>query len=331
MKAVVVSEFGSPETLNTTSEITAPIAGENQVIVNVGAAGLNFADLLVVEGKYQVLPGLPFVPGKEIGGEVTAVGAGVTRLKVGDRIVAFVEAGGFAEQALAVEQDCHPIPAELSFPEAVSLGINFQTSHFALVDRARMQPEDIILVTGASGGVGLAAVQIAKALGAIVLAGIANPEKEALVITAGADHVIDLSADDLRSSLRDQVYAATGGKGVDVVIDPVGGDVFDASLRALAWRGRIVIIGFVAGRIPEAAANYLLLKNISAVGMYLDSYRKRHPDWVAHVQAEIFDMWKMGRVKAPAIDAYSLETFSDAARALSSRTAAGRVVIVPGG
>jgi len=329
MRAIVVNEFGPPDALNSTSNFPVPVAGENHVVVDVRAAGLNFADLLVVEGKYQVLPDLPFVPGKEIGGEVTAVGPGVSRFKIGDRLLAFVETGGFAEQAVALEQDCHPIPEELSFPEAVSLGINFQTSHFAIVDRAQMQSEDIVFVTGASGGVGLAAVQVAKALGANVLAGITNPDKELRVRAAGADHVIDLSADDLKSSLRDQVYAVTGGKGVDVVIDPVGGDVFDASLRTLAWRGRIVIIGFAAGRIPEAAANYLLLKNISAVGMYLDSYRKRHPNWVAQVQAEIFDMWRADRLKVPAIDAYSLDTFSDAASALAGRSAEGRIVIIP--
>lgn len=331
MKAVVVSEFGPPESLTTPSEIPPPSAGEGGVVVDVQAAGLNFADLLVVEGRYQSLPDLPFVPGKEIAGEVTAVGQGVSGLRAGDRVLAFVESGGFAEQALAAEQDCHLIPAELPFGEAASLGINFQTAHLALIDRAQMQSGDAVLVTGASGGVGLAGVQIAKALGATVLAGIAKPEKEGLVRAAGADHVIDLSADDLKSSLRDQVFAVTDRNGVDVVLDPVGGDVFDACLRALAWRGRIVIIGFVAGRIPEAATNYLLLKNISAVGMFLDSYRNRHPEWVARVQAEIFDMWQAGRIKVPAIEAYPLESFAEAASALSGRRARGRVLLTPRG
>ena len=331
MKAVVVSAFGPPESLDTTGEVPLPSPGEGEVVLGVHAAGLNFADLLVVEGKYQSLPDLPFVPGKEIAGEVTAIGPGVSQLKVGDRVLAYVEAGGFAEQAAALEQDCHPLPDELPFAEAASLGLNFQTAHFALVDRAQMQSGDVVLVNGASGGVGLASVQMAKALGATVLAGIANPEKEALVTAAGADHVIDLSGDDLRSSLRDQVYAVTGGAGADVVLDPVGGDVFDASLRALAWRGRIVIIGFVAGRIPEAAANYLLVKNITATGMFWDSYRTRHPEWVARVQTEIFDMWKEGRLKAPAIEAYPLESFAGAAGALSGRRAGGRILLTPRG
>ena len=197
MRGIVVNEFGGLDVLRTASNLPKPVAGDNNVVVEVCAAGLNFADLLVIEGKYQVLPELPFVPGKEIGGEVIDVGPGVSRFKVGDRVLAFVETGGFAEQAMAAERNCHPIPQSLSFSEAVSLGINFQTSYFALVDRALMQAEDIVLVTGASGGVGSAAVQIAKASGATVLAGIENPEKEVHVRAAGADHVIDLSMDDL--------------------------------------------------------------------------------------------------------------------------------------
>ena len=331
MKGVVVTEFGSPEALDKIGEVSAPTAGDGEVVVDIHAAGLNFADLLVVEGKYQSLPELPFVPGKELAGDVTSVGPGVSRVKVGDRVLAFVESGGFAEQTVAAEQDCHFIPDEMSFRDAVSLGLNFQTSHFALVDRAGIKSGETVLVTGASGGVGLAGVQIAKALRATVLAGIANPDRRALVEAAGADHVIDLAADDLKSSLRDQVYAVTEGKGVDVILDPVGGDVFDAGLRALAWRGRIVVIGFVAGRIPEIASNYLLLKNISAVGMYLDSYRKRDPEWVARVQAEIYGMWQAGSLKAPAVDAYPLEAFAEAAGALSGRRAKGRILLTPKG
>jgi NADPH2:quinone reductase len=329
MKAVVVNAFGSPEALDKIGEFPSPSAGDDEIIIDIHAAGLNFADLLVVEGKYQSLPELPFVPGKELAGEVASVGPGVSRLKVGDRVLAFVESGGFAERTMAAEQDCHFIPDDMTFREAVSLGLNFQTSHFALVDRAGLKPGETVLVTGASGGVGLAGVQIAKALGATVLAGIANPDKEALVKAAGADHVIDLSVDDLKSALRDQVYAVAGGNGVDVILDPVGGDVFDAGLRALAWRGRIVVIGFVAGRIPEVAANYLLLKNISAVGMYLDSYRKREPEWVARVQAEIYGMWKTGSLKAPEVDAYPLEAFAEAAGALAGRRAKGRILLTP--
>ena len=329
MKAVVVTEFGSPEALDKIGEVSPPTAGDGEVVVDIHAAGLNFADLLVVEGKYQSLPELPFVPGKEVAGEVTSVGPGVSQLKVGDRVLAFVESGAFAEQTVAAMQDCHRIPDELDFRGAVSIGLNFQTSHFALVDRANVKLGDSVLVTGASGGVGLAGVQIAKALGATVLAGIANPDKEALVMDAGADHVIDLAVDDLRNSLRDQVYAVTDRKGVDVILDPVGGDVFDAGLRALAWRGRIVVIGFVAGRIPEIASNYLLLKNISAVGMFLDSYRRHDPEWVVRVQAEIFDMWRDGRLKVPTIDAYPLETFAEAAGALSGRRAKGRILLTP--
>ena len=329
MRAVVVTEFGAPEALDEIGEIPPPCAGDCEVVVEIHAAGLNFADLLVVEGKYQSLPDLPFVPGKEVAGEVASVGPGVSRLKVGDRVLAFVESGAFAEQTAAAAQDCHVMPDALGYGEAVSIGLNYQTSHCALTDRANVAPGDTVLVTGASGGVGMAGVQIAKALEATVLAGIANPDKEALVRDAGADHVIDLAADDLRNSLRDQVYAVTEGNGVDVILDPVGGDVFDAALRALAWRGRIVVIGFVAGRIPEIASNYLLLKNISAVGMFLDSYRRRDPEWVARVQADIFDMWRDGRLKVPTIDAYPLEAFADAASALSGRRARGRILLTP--
>lgn len=329
MRAVVVCEFGPPEELCGTSEIPAPSAAEGHVVVDVHMAGLNFADLLVVEGKYQSLPDLPFVPGKEITGVVSAVGGGVSRVKTGDRVLAYVEAGGFAEQVVAAERDCHPLPASLSFAEAASLGLNYQSAHFALVDRARVRPGEAVLVNGASGGVGLAGVQMAKARGATVLAGISRPEKERLVRAAGADGVIDLSVEDLKSSLRDQVYAANGRKGVDVVLDPVGGDVFEASLRALAWCGRLVVIGFAAGRIPKAAANYLLVKNISVAGLFWDSYRVRHPEWVARVQAHIFDAWEAGKLGAPVIETYPLEAIGQAAAALSGRRAKGRILFTP--
>ena len=326
MRAVVVREFGPIENLRV-EEFPAPVPAADEVAIDVRAAGVNFPDLLVIAGKYQILPRRPFVPGKEVAGTVAAVGARVTTLKPGDRVMAWIEYGAFAERAVAHQDKCYRIPASMSFEQAAAFTLVYQTAHFALVERGRYRPGETVLVTGAAGGVGLAAVQIAKALGATVLAAVSSPEKAALARANGADQVIDTAAPNLRESLREAVRAATGGRGADVVLDSVGGDVFDACLRALAWSGRLVVIGFAGGRIPEVKANYLLVKNIAVVGLQISDYRDGHPQWMRRVQDELFALFDAGKL-APQITArFPLARVADALALIRDRKAQGRVVL----
>src|SRR5262249_54381502 len=259
-----------------------------------------------------------------------ATGAGVTSVKPGDRVLAMAEQGGYAEYAVAPEKNCYALPASLSFVEAAAMALVYDTSWFALRDRARLRAGETVLVLGATGGVGLASVQLAKAMGAKVLAGVSSPDKAALVTEAGADAVIDLSAADLRDSLRAQVHALTDGRGADVILDPLGGDIFDAALRALAWRGRLVVIGFAAGRIPTIKANYLLLKNIEVSGLQVSDYRKRQPEQMAACFAEVFAMYERGKLKHLPTKAYPLEQFATALHDIKDRKARGRVVLTQG-
>jgi NADPH2:quinone reductase len=254
----------------------------------------------------------------------------VSRVRVGDRVLAMAEQGGYAETAIAPEQNCYRMPTQMSFAEAAAMALVYDTSWFALRDRARIKPGDIVLVLGASGGVGYAAVQLAKAMGAKVLAGIGSMEKFDLAQQAGADAVIDLTRADLRDSLRTQVHDVTGGHGADIILDPLGGDIFDAALRALAWRGRLVVIGFAAGRIPTIKANYLLVKNIEVSGLQVSDYRKKTPDDVAACYSELFAYYEAGKLK-PAIGAtLPLEKWADALHAIETRQARGRLVLTTG-
>ncbi len=331
MKAIIVKAFGPANEHARLGSVQTPIERAGHVVIDVQAAGLNFADLLTIEGKYQSLVPPPFIPGKEAAGIVKSVADDVRTLKPGDRVLAFLDSGAFAEQATAAERDCHSLPAGLAMADAVSLGLNYQTAYLALTDRARLQRGESVLVTGASGGVGLACIQMAKLMGARVLAGIARQEKRLLVESAGADAIIDLSGHDLKNTIRQQVQAAIGAGGVDVVLETVGGDVFDGCLRAMAWCGRIVIIGFVAGRIPSIMANYLLVKNIAAVGMYWDSYRTRNPKLIAHVQRQIFEFWETGQIHEPKTHLFDMAEFPKALDASRARRTAGRIVIQPNG
>jgi NADPH:quinone reductase len=326
MQAVVVDAFGPPEQLRV-AEVAEPAPGPDQVLVSVRAAPVNHVDLLVVTGKYQFQPSLPFIPGKGPAGTVKVLGRKVTGWRVGDRVLAMAEEGGYAA-AVAVRADqCYRLPIKMSFVEAASLSLVYDTAWFALRERARLETGENVLVLGASGGVGLAAVQLAHALGARVLAGISRPERTASVRTAGADAVIDLSAADLRDGLRAQVYAATEGRGVDVILDPLGGGIFEAAVRALAWRGRLVVIGFAAGAIPALRTNYLLLKNIEISGLQISDYRKRRPAQLAACFAEIFALYEAGKVRPAAATIFPLACAGEALAALRDRRIAGRAVL----
>jgi len=251
----------------------------------------------------------------------------VTSLQVGDRVLAMAEQGGYAEAVTVVANQCYRLPASMSFTEAASLSLVYDTAWFALRERARLEAGETVLVLGASGGVGQAAVQLARAMGARVLAGILRPEREASVRAAGADSVIDLSATDLRDSLRAQVYAVTEERGVDIILDPLGGTIFEAAVRALAWCGRLVVIGFAAGAIPTIRTNYLLLKNIEISGLQISDYRKRRPERVAACFAEIFSLYEQGKVKPATATAFPLVRAGEALTALREQRAAARAVL----
>ena len=325
MRAVVVREFGPPESIRV-EKFPAPTPGRGEVLIDVHAAGVNFPDMLVMGGSYQILPRRPFVPGKECAGIVRAIGADVKSCKPGDRILMWMEYGAFAEQAVAVQDNCFVLPS-MSFEEAACFGLVYQTAYFALVARAALRPGEIVLVTGASGGVGLAVVQLAKALGATVLAAVSTTEKAEIAKTNGADHTIDVSVPNLRDDLRSQVRKATGGRLADVIVDQVGGDLFDASLRALAWSGRMVVVGFAGGRIPEVKANYLLLKNIAVIGLQISDYRDDHPQAMRRAMAELFDFYAQGKLKPWVSASYPLDEFAKAFAAIHSRKAVGKLVL----
>ena len=328
IRAVMVREFGDLDSF-LIEEQPDPHPGPDEVVIDVHATAVNFVDLLVMSGKYQFLPPRPFTPGKMPAGVITAIGRNVANLTIGDRILTTAEQGGYAEKAKALAAHCYSIPPSMSFIEAASMALAFDTAWFALRERARLREGQSVLVLGASGGVGLACVQLAKIFGARVIGGIASAGKSDLVREAGAEAVVDLSAPDIRKSLREQIYALNEGKGVDVVIDPLGDKFFEAALRALAWCGRLVVVGFAAGEIPTVKANYLLVKNIEVSGLQVSDYRKREPARMGECFAEIFDLFTRGSLKAAPTTALPLDKFAEALRQVQSRTAPGRLVLTP--
>jgi len=327
MKAVLIRQFSEDPRTHHVEEVADPIVGPDDVLISVKAASLNFPDLLVMSGKYQVLPERPFIPGKDAAGIVEAVGSNVRSLKAGDHVVAQVENGCFASRLSVHQASVHKIPSEIAFVDAAAMGLVYQTAFFALTDRGGFRKGETVLISGAAGGVGLAAVQIAKGLGAKILAGVTSEAQAEAVRQSGADEIIDLSATNLAESLRDQVYHATNNKGADVFLDPVGGDVFDASIRALARRGRAVIIGFAAGKVPVIKGSYLLLKNISVAGMQWTDYSTYSPELVADAQAKLNELYIQGFVRPHITQTFPLESFADAAARLASRGVVGKLVL----
>nr|WP_239028363.1 NADPH:quinone oxidoreductase family protein [Pseudonocardia acidicola] len=299
-------------------------------MVEVRAAPVNYVDLVTFRGEYQFKPVLPYVPGKGPSGVVREVGPGVAGLAPGDRVLAMAEYGGYAELTAVDHRQVYRLPDALAFVDAAAMSLGFDTAWMALRDRARIRPGETVLVLGATGAVGLAAVQLARAMGAgLVLAGVSRPERFAPAAAAGADAMIDLSRPDLRESVRTQVLAATDGVGVDIVIDPLGGDPFDGAVRSLAWRGRLVVIGFAAGRIPVLKANYPLLKNIEVSGLQISDYRKRMPELVAECYREVFTFHEQGLVAAPLSTTVPLADWKVAFRAVQAGGATSRQVLLP--
>jgi NADPH:quinone reductase len=326
MRAVVLHEFGTPESLPI-EEIASPRPKPDEILIAVHAVAVNFVDLLVIGGTYQFLPPRPFTPGKLPAGRVIDVGANVRGFAVGDRVLTTAEQGGYAEQATALAADSYQIPEAMSYTEAAAMALAFDTAWFALRERGRLVAGETVLVLGATGSVGLAAVQLAKAFGAKVLAGVSSMQKAALVRDAGADEVIDLSAEDLRDGLRQQVHAVTGGKGADIVIDSLGDRFFAAALRAMAWSGRLVVVGFAAGEIPTVKVNYLMVKNIEVSGLQVSDYRKRMPERMRQCFTEIFALYEKGLVKPPVTSVRPLDGFAEALGQIRDRTAKERIVL----
>jgi NADPH2:quinone reductase len=328
MRAAQVTAFGGPEAVAVT-EVPRPTPGPGEVLVRVQAVSVNYVDLVVIAGRYQFVPPLPFTPGKGPAGIIEAVGDGVTDWAPGDRVLAMAEIGSYAEYTIAPANQCYRLPEAMPFAEAASMALAYDTAWFALRERARFRAGETVLVLGATGAVGLAAVALAKALGGRVLAGVSSAAKAPLALDAGADAIIDLSQPDIRESLRAQVKDATGGGAVDIVIDPLGDIYFEAALRALAWKGRLVVVGFAAGNIPTLKANYLLVKNIEVSGLQISDYRKRVPQDVAACFAEIFLLYERGLVKPAPATVMKLDDVAQALAMLRDRAVNGRIVLTP--
>jgi NADPH2:quinone reductase len=324
MQAMIVKELGEPDVMQLT-ELPDPEPGRGEVVIEIRAIGCNFFDILMIQGRYQVRPPLPFSPGSEVAGVVRAVGEGVDDLEVGDRVFGLLGWGGYANMAVAPARAFSKLPDAMPFDHAAAFGIVYQTSYFALAYRTSIQPGETLLVHAAAGGVGLAAVQIGRAFGARVLATAGTEEKCALAIEHGAEAAyVYRNADWV-----DQVKAATGGRGADVIYDPVGGDVFDLSTKCIAFGGRILVIGFASGRIPSIQLNRVLLKNIALIGLHWGAYQMHDPARIADATRALFDLYAGGKV-CPVVS--SSRPLADAAAALeeiSSRRSVGKVVLVP--
>lgn len=321
MRAAVVEDFGPPQSLRVTA-VADPVAGPGDVLVEVAAAGVNFPDVLVVAGTYQILPPRPFSPGKEVAGRVRAVGDGVTGLAVGDRVLAQVEHGGYAELVSVPAGQVVPVPDEVPDEEAAALGLAALTAHVALRRRARLQRGETVLVTGAGGGVGAAGVQLAKAWGATVVAVARDRQRAEAAAAQGADHVLVAGPD-----LRDRVREVTRGRGADVVLETVGGDVFDQALRATAWEGRLVVIGFASGEAPVVKAGHLLVKNVSVLGLQVSDYRDREPARVRETLRDLLALRAEGRLTVPIARRYPLAEAGDALAEVRRGGLVGRVVL----
>jgi NADPH2:quinone reductase len=323
MRAVLCREWGEPESLVVAEVPSAPLS-PGEVRIRVHAAGINFADTLMIAGRYQVKPAFPFTPGIEAAGEVVELGAEVAGLRLGERVMATTRSGGaYAEELVADARAVVPIPEEMDFATAAGFPIAYGTAHFALTHRGRLAPGETLLVLGAAGGVGLAAVEIGKALGARVIAAAGARDKLDIAAAHGADELIDYR----RESIRDRVRALTGGAGADVVFDPVGGDAFDEALHAVNWEARMLVIGFASGRIQAVPANLVLVKNISVIGVVFGAQAARDPLRIGAELAELLDWWRQGRLKPLVGRIFPLAEAGRAMRALLSRDYAGRIIL----
>jgi len=321
---MVIDELGGPRALRR-QELGSLRARPGQVVIDVKAAGCNFFDILITQGKYQVRPELPFSPGAEVAGTVREVGIGVERFSVGDRVSALLEHGGFASTVAAPQERVFPMPSKMTFEEAAALGLVYQTSYVGLVHRANLQAGETLLVHAAAGGVGLSAVQIGVALGARVIGTAGTPEKLDLVKRNGADVVINYRDQDW----VERVKELTAGRGADVIYDPVGGETFDLSTKCIAFEGRILIIGFASGTIPSAQMNRVLVKNFSLVGLHWGLYFERNPQVLQDAQNAISQLYAAGKITPVVSATYPLVEAAAALEALGSRKTTGKLVLIP--
>ena len=324
MKALLCRQHGLPDTL-AYDEIDDPVPGAGEVVVDMRAAGVNFPDVLIIQNKYQAKPALPFAPGAEFAGVVSAVGEGVTDRKIGDRVIGSVTFGAFAEKVKLPAARTILMPDGLDFERGAAFLLTYGTSYHALIDRAQLRADETVLVLGAAGGVGLAAIEIAKATGARVIAAASTDDKLAVCREHGADELLNYSTEDLRERMR----ALTGGRGPDVIYDPVGGHYAEPAFRSIAWRGRYLVVGFANGEIPRLPLNLALLKGASIVGVFWGQYTQLEP---AGFQADVrrmFDWIAEGRLKPHVSARYRLADGARALEHLMERRATGKLVVLP--
>ena len=322
MKAVLCKAFGPADTL-VVEDVSSPEIKKNEVLLDVHAAGINFPDTLIIEGKYQFKPPFPFSPGGEASGVISAVGEKVSHLKVGDRVMALTGWGSCAEQVAVPAYNILPMPEGMDFSTAAAFSMTYGTAMHALTQRGALQAGETLLVLGASGGVGLAAIEIGKAMGARVIAAASSAEKLEVARQAGADELVNYQDEDVRERLR----TLTKGQGVDVVIDPVGGDLFETVFRSIAWNGRMLVIGFASGTIPSLPANLPLLKGAAVIGVFWGSFAQRQPqDNVANFQ-QLFAWYAEGKLKPLVSQTFALENTAQAINTLAARKAVGKLVI----
>lgn len=323
MKAVLCKTLGPARNL-VLEEVASPLPKKNEVLLDVQAAGVNFPDTLIIEGKYQFQPPLPFSPGGEAAGVVAAIGEKAGAFKVGDRVMALTGWGAFAEQVAVPFYNVLPIPASMDFTTAAAFGMTYGTSMHALRQRGQLQAGETLLVLGASGGVGLAAVEIGKAMGARVIAAASSAEKLAVAKAAGADELIDYN----QANLREEIKRLTGGQGVDVIYDPVGGELFEQAVRGLAWNGRLLVVGFASGSIPQLAANLVLLKGAAVLGVFWGAFAQRQPEDNAANFRQLFAWHAEGKLKPLVSQTYPLADAGAAIEKLGQRRAVGKLVVL---
>lgn len=323
MKAVLCKAYGPPESL-VVEEVASPRPEKGQVVISVKACGVNFPDTLIIQGKYQFKPAMPFSPGGEVAGVVKEIGEGVKGVNVGDRVIAFTGWGGFATEVATEAAKLIPLPPRMDFATASAFVMVYGTSHYALKNRGRLKEGETLLVLGAAGGVGLAAVEIGKALGARVIAAASNDEKLETCKQHGADDGINYATEDL----RERIKTLTQGKGVDVVFDPVGSDYSEAALRSMAWEGRFLVIGFAAGDIPRIPLNLTLLKGCSIVGVFWGSFTAREPRRNQEYLQELLAWYEEGKIRPLVSATYPLHRAADALNAMMQRQVKGKAVLL---
>ena len=323
MKAVTCKEHGLPDKLELVSDWPEPALGEHDVLIEVKAAGLNFPDVLMIQGKYQMQPEMPFIPGGECAGVVTEIGAKVTRFKVGDKVLSAGGSGAFCQKIAVHELGAFPMPEGLSFEQAAGVSITYFTSYYALKQRANLQPGETLLVLGAAGGVGTSAIELGKHMGAKVIAAASTDEKLALCKKLGADELINYS----ESNLKDAIKELTDGKGVDVVYDPVGGDFSEQAIRGMAWNGRFLVIGFASGPIPKIALNLALLKGCSIVGVFWGRFAGEEPEVNLKNIEELWELFGSGKISPVVTDSFPIEQYEEAFNCMMERRARGKVII----